>query len=159
MATSALPVTRAVIFSSFAGASEPYFTRKLTGYMSYKGLPWQQRMKTYPDHVLASAWPGAMPVVETPDGDVIWDTTSVILHLEERYREHAVLPEDDTLRFLCLAIEDFSDEWIYRCSVPTRWYFEDNARHARWEIGREISIHQPLSCDQAGAAAETRLRS
>jgi len=78
------------------GHTLSYFTRKLIGHMSYKGLPWLQRTKTWPEHVLASPWPGGMPVVETPD--------------------------DDALRFLCFAIEGFSDEWIYRCSVPTRWY-------------------------------------
>ena len=141
------------------GHTFSYFTRKLTGYMSYKGLPWRQRLKTWPDHVLASDWPGGMPVVETPDGEIIWDTTAVILHLEDRFPEHAVLPDDDTLRFLCFAIEDYSDEWIYRCSVPTRWYYEDNARHSGWEIGRELSTHQQLTCDEAAASARTRLTS
>ena len=60
------------------GHTLSYFTRKLTGYMAYKGLPWHLRMKTYPDHVLATKWPGGMPVVETPEGEIIWDTTSVI---------------------------------------------------------------------------------
>jgi len=141
------------------GHTLSFFTRKLTGYMSYKGLPWLQRTKAYPDHVLASDWPGGMPVVETPDGDIIWDTTSIILHLEERYRQHAVLPEDETLRFLCFAIEDFCDEWLYRCGPPTRWYFEENAQYARWEIGREASIHRAVSRDEAGADAEARLKS
>jgi hypothetical protein len=61
-------------------------------------------MKTWPDHVLASAWTGGTPVVETTDGGIIWDTTAIILHLEDRYPEHAVLPKDDTPRFLCFAI-------------------------------------------------------
>ena len=119
--------------------------------MSCKGLPWLQRMKTWPDHVLASAWTGGMPVVETPDGDIIWDTTAIILHLEDRYPEHAVLPKDDTQRFLCFAIEDFSDEWIYRRGVSTRWYYEENAQYAGWTIGRALSTHAPLTCDAAAA--------
>ncbi|MBT4487304.1 MAG: hypothetical protein HOK30_08250 [Rhodospirillaceae bacterium] len=70
------------------GHTLSYFTRKLTGYMTYKGLPWLQRTTTCPDHILTSAWPGGMPVVETPDGDIIWDTTAVILHLDHRYPDH-----------------------------------------------------------------------
>ena len=38
------------------GRTLSYFTRKLTGYMSYKGLPWQQRMKTYPGADLSDEW-------------------------------------------------------------------------------------------------------
>ena len=129
------------------GHTLSFFTRKLTGYMSYKGLPWHRRTETYPDHVLASDWPGAMPVLETPDGDILWDTTSIILDLDALYPENAVLPEDNTLRFLCFALEDYSVKWIYRCGPPTRWYFEENARYARLEIGREITIHKPFSRD------------
>ena len=32
-----------------------FFTRKLMGHMTYKGLPWMQGKHTWPDHVLASA--------------------------------------------------------------------------------------------------------
>lgn len=139
------------------GHTLSFFTRKMTGYMTYKGMPWLQRVKTWPDHILATDWPGGMPVVEMPDGGIMWDTTAMILHLEHLYPEHAVLPDDDTLRFLCFAIEDFSDEWIYRCGPPTRWYYAENRQQSGWNIGRELSVHAPLGCDEAAAAAQARL--
>jgi glutathione S-transferase len=139
------------------GHTLSFFTRKLTGFMTYKGLPWLQRVQTWPEHILQTDWPGGMPVVETPEGGIMWDTTAMILHLEHLYPENAVLPNDRTLRFLCFAIEDFSDEWIYRCGPPTRWYYADNAAQSGWNIGRELSVHAPMTCDEAAAAAQARL--
>ena len=63
------------------GHTLSFFTRKLTGFMTYKGLPWLQRVQTWPEHILQTDWPGGMPVVETPEGGIMWDTTAMILHL------------------------------------------------------------------------------
>src|SRR5262244_1213450 len=94
------------------GLSVSYFTRKVTGYLDYKGLRWRLRpsIGLYPE-ARAAGWNGGIPVVTTPEGDMIWDSTAVILHLETQHPEPAVVPSDSTLAFLGDLLDDFADEW------------------------------------------------
>jgi glutathione S-transferase len=89
------------------GMTQSYFTRKLTGYLDYKGIPYLLRRfaGAYPA-ARAAGWPSGIPVVMTPGGEFMWDTTSMIHHLELGYPERAVLPADHALAFICYALED-----------------------------------------------------
>lgn len=126
------------------GLTVSYFTRKVTGYLDYKGLPWRlaPSIGICPDARMAG-WNGGIPVLTTPDGELIWDSTRVILHLEHRHPEPAVIPPDPLLAFLGYVIEDFSDEWLYRHAVGTRWLYPENAASGSWDIAREGSREYP----------------
>ena len=79
----------------------------------------------------------------------MWDTTAMIHHLELRFPEPSVLPRDPVQRFLCYAIEDVVDEWLYRPAVASRWFFEENTRLGGWELARDLTQQAPVSCQQA----------
>ena len=65
------------------GATQSFFTRKVTGYLDYKQIPWHLRRGLAPSaEARAGGWPGGIPAVIDADGNVMWDSTSVILHLE-----------------------------------------------------------------------------
>jgi glutathione S-transferase len=132
------------------GMSQSFFTRKLEGTLAYKGIPYRLRRCAggVPD-ARAAGWPGGVPVVRTPEGAWCWDTTDVIHHLEARFPEPAVLPPDPVQRFLCYALEDFADEWLYRCAVGSRWHFEENHRVGGYELARDLTHEAPVSADQA----------
>jgi glutathione S-transferase len=126
------------------GLTVSYFTRKVTGYLDYKGIPWRLRPSIGANpEARAAGWNGGIPVVTTPAGEMIWDSTAVILHLETRYPQPAVLPTDPVLRFLAFLLDDFSDEWFYRHAVGTRWLFEENTISGSWDIAREGSLELP----------------
>jgi glutathione S-transferase len=126
------------------GLTVSYFTRKVTGYLDYKGLRWWLRPSVgINPEARTAGWTGGIPVVITPEGELIWDSTAVILHLEQRYPEPAVLPPDPVLRFLAYLFDDFSDEWLYRHAVGTRWLYEENAASGSWDIVREASLEVP----------------
>src|SRR5262249_14502993 len=111
------------------GMMQSYFTRKMTGYLDYKGIPWLfRRFPGASPEATAAGYPGGMPVVETHEGEFMWDSTAMIHHLELRFPEPAVLPDDPVQRFLCYVIEDAADEWFYRPAVGSRWYFTENGR-------------------------------
>lgn len=129
-----------------------YFTRKVTGYLDYKGLPWRMEPSIGANPAArAVGWNGGIPAVTDPDGEMIWDSTSVILHLETRHPERAVLPDDPTLRFLAFALDDFADEWFYRHAVGTRWLKEENTVTGSWDIAREGSMEIDAPIDQVRA--------
>jgi glutathione S-transferase len=139
---------------------QSYFTRKMTGYLDYKGIPW--RFRRFPGaspEAMAAGFPGGVPVVETPDGAFMWDSTAMIHHLERRFPERDVLPDDPVQRFCCYVIEDAADEWLYRVAVGSRWYFPENAAVGGFELARDIAVRLPVPCDQAHLGVREHVRS
>jgi glutathione S-transferase len=136
------------------GLTQSYFTRKMSGYFDYKGIPWiLRRSGGLSPELLAAGFPGGIPAARTPGGDLMWDSTAMVHHLERRFPQPEVLPPDPVQRFLCDLLEDVSDEWLYRPAVGSRWHFEENASVAGFELARDLTVSAPLSCDQAHEAA------
>ncbi len=68
------------------GLMQSYFSRKMTGYFEYKGIPYVlRRFYGVSPESAAAGFPGGVPAVETPEGDLMWDSTSMIHHLELRF--------------------------------------------------------------------------
>ncbi len=132
------------------GLERSYFTRKMTGYLDYKGIPWRWRRAAMMNPRLhAAGWTGGMPAIECPDGQFMWDTTAMILHLEERFPERSVLPADPVQRMLCWLIEDMSDEWLYRVAVGSRWHYPENSLAGGFELARDFTHEAPATADEA----------
>jgi glutathione S-transferase len=139
---------------------QSYFTRKMTGYLDYKGIPWVfRRFPGVTPEAAAAGFPGGVPAIETPTGEFMWDSTPMIHHLERRFPEPAILPPDPVQRFLCYVIEDATDEWFYRPAVGSRWFFAENNAVGGFELARDIAVKMPLPCDQAYAGVGTHVRS
>jgi glutathione S-transferase len=142
------------------GMMQSYFTRKMTGYLDFKGIPWRFRpFGGMSPAALAAGFPGGIPMVETPEGGMMWDSTAMIHHLERRFPEPAILPDDPVLRFLGYVVEDFSDEWLYRPAVGTRWLLPENAAVAGFELARDVAAVMPLPAEQAHLAVGAHVRS
>jgi glutathione S-transferase len=58
---------------------------------------------------------GLVPVL-VDDGEVIPDSTRILLHLEERYPEPPLIPTDPGLRAECLTLEDWADATLMALS-------------------------------------------
>lgn len=133
------------------GLTRSYFTRKMTGYLDYTDRPWRLEPGG-PDvgtHLAAAAagWNGGIPVVTTPAGVPMWESTSLIEHLEhadDRPADRSVLPDDPVLRFLAFLLDDLSDEWHYRPAVGSRWSYPANTGPASWQIADEIGVGVPV---------------
>jgi len=130
------------------GLTVSYFTRKVTGYLDYKGLSWRLQPSLGMNlEARAAGWNGGIPVVTTPEGELVWDSTAVILHLEHRRPEPAVVPPDPALAFLAYLLDDVSDEWFYRHAVGTRWLYPENTASGSWDIAREGNFELPGPID------------
>ena len=63
------------------GMTQSYFTRKITGYLDYKKIPWRLcRFTGNNPEVLRAGWTDGIPAVKTPEGEFMWDSTPVIHH-------------------------------------------------------------------------------
>jgi glutathione S-transferase len=142
------------------GMMQSYFTRKMTGYLDYTGIPWLfRRFGGVSAETLAAGFPGGVPVVRTPDGGFMWDSTAMIHHLEVRHPVPSVLPTDPAQRFLAYVIEDAADEWLYRPAVGTRWFCPENHTVGGFELARDVAATMPVACDQAYVAVGAHVRS
>jgi glutathione S-transferase len=142
------------------GMMQSYFTRKMTGYFEYKGIPYLfRRFYGVSPESAAAGYPGGVPAVETPEGEFMWDSTAMMHHLERRFPEPAALPPDPVQRFLNYVIEDAADEWFYRAAVGSRWHFAENHAVGGWELARDLSARTPVPCDQAYAMTAAHVRS
>jgi glutathione S-transferase len=142
------------------GMWQSYFTRKMTGYLDYKGIPWaMRRFSGFSPEATAAGWPGGVPLVKTPDDRFMWDTTAMIHHLERCHPEPSVLPPDPVQRFLCYLVEDVADEWMYRPAVGSRWFYDENSSVGGFELARDVSVTAPMSCDAAKAVVGAHVRS
>lgn len=122
------------------GLTVSYFTRKVTGYLDHAGLPWRLEPSIGANPpARAAGWNGGIPVLTAPDGELLWDSTAIIEHLDRRHPERSVVPGDPTLAFLAFLLDDFSDEWLYRHAVGTRWLYAENRASGSWDIAREGS--------------------
>ncbi len=130
------------------GLRVSYFTRKVTGFLDHADWLWSLVPSLGINQTaLEAGWNGGIPVVATPEGDLIWDSTSVLMHLDTRIAPgRSVCPDDPTLAFLDALLDDFSDEWFYRHAVGSRWLYDENRASGSLDIAREgrAELHAPL---------------
>lgn len=119
------------------GLRPSFYTRKVDAMLRTMDLPYEFRLKTAADAPRIETAAGGytrFPVLETPEGEWLTDSTSIGLWLDERHPEAAILPNDPVMRAAALMLDDWIDEWLIRPTIYWRVSDEENrrwvARHA-----------------------------
>jgi glutathione S-transferase len=110
------------------------YTMKLLALLRYRRIPhiWTQLLPEMSDRRFGVR-PLLLPILIDRHGKEMIDTTPIALMLEQRYEARRAIPDHPDLRFLCLLIEDFADEWLTKAMFHYRWSFaEDVAYCSRW---------------------------
>ncbi len=122
------------------------FSHKVMSYLNFKGIPYKcmrsnldATLELIPKRVGQSV----IPVVLTPDEEVLQDSTPMIEWFEERYSDNSVIPTDPRLAFLMWLLEDFADEYMPRIHMHTRWGNEQNRQTASHRIARGLCYAKP----------------
>ena len=100
------------------------FSAKLRTYMNFKEIPYKRMQVTLESYLVdlpKLLGRGDMPVVLTPDDQVMQDSTPIMQWFEEKYTDHSAIPEDKRLAFFMWLIEEFSDEYLTRFAMHYRW--------------------------------------
>jgi glutathione S-transferase len=116
------------------GMDVSYFTGKLEAYLRYKRVPYRRVEATW--RILMGplrrhTGVAKVPVVETPAGEWLQDSTPMIDWFEARFPDGAVLPADPVQAFCCRLLEDYADEWLWRPALHYRWSYRRDARLLR----------------------------
>lgn len=142
----------------FGLEASPYSV-KVRSYFRYKRIPhqWVVRDQSAMAEFQRLAKLPLVPLVVTPDGETLQDSTPIIEEIEKRHPEPPLQPADPALAFLSALIEEYADEWGNKPMFHYRWTYEDDQRAAAERIARETLPGVPE--DQiAGTATMIRKR-
>lgn len=123
-----------------------YFSGKTRAYLRYKRIP--HRDKAVDAYTLMRRIPrktGAtvMPVVVTPDGIWLQDTTEIIAALEQRFPQPAIFPTTPRQHAAVLLLEAWADEFWIPMAMHYRWSYPENYALFEHDAGRALLPHLP----------------
>lgn len=105
------------------GAEMSPYSVKVRAYFRYKGIPHQWILRnggSQAEFDRLARMP-IIPLVVTPEGTGIQDSTPIIDQMEALYPEPSIHPVDTVARFISALIEEFGDEWGNKWMFHYRW--------------------------------------
>jgi glutathione S-transferase len=139
------------------GAEMSPYSVKIRCYFRYKAIPhqWILRNAASQAEYETHARMPIIPLVVTPEGTGIQDSTPIIDAMEKLYPEPSIHPGDAVADFVSTLIEEFGDEW------GNKWMF-----HYRWtrdvdqicSAGRIARMRSPQATAQEHAALAGQVR-
>ncbi len=126
---------------TFYGWHLSYFSGKTRAYLHYKGIPFVDKAVdayTLMKRIPAKTGATVMPVVVTPQGEWLQDTTHIVEVLEKRFPEKPVVPGTPRQRIAAELIEAWADEWWIPTAMHYRWSYPENYPLFRNDAGRGL---------------------
>jgi glutathione S-transferase len=123
----------------FGSELSPYSV-KVRSYLRYKRIPheWIVRSSANQEEFQRLAKLPLIPLVVTPEGDALQDSTPIIEQLERRHPEPPVHPPDALRAFLSALIEEYADEWGNKPMFHFRWFYPPDQASAAERIARAM---------------------
>lgn len=143
------------------GSEMSYFSGKARAYLHWKGVefteiaPGPEIMK---NEIIANiGWP-VIPVLKTPDGDYVQDTSDIIAHFEKPGSDLQALPNTPLQLLVTYILQLFADEWMTLPAMHYRWNHNEDWIYG--EFGKNAAPHgTPEEQYEAGKAVGQRFRS
>jgi glutathione S-transferase len=123
------------------GTDISYYTGKVRAFLRWKGLPFDEVLSdasVYKSVIVPKVGVRAIPVLETPEGELLQDSTDIIDALDHRHPEPPVYPAGPVQRFLALWIETIADEWLLIPAMHYRWHHD-----AEWAMRQFGAVNMP----------------
>jgi len=99
-----------------------------------------------------------VPLVVTPEGEGVQDSTPILERFEASHREPSVVPPDPALAFISALLEEYGDEWGNKWMFHYRWRYQPDVWATSERIARQMMDAQgTLAVAQARAAVAERM--
>ncbi len=133
------------------------YSVKVRSYFRYKGIPhqWIVRNAASQAEYQKYAKLPIVPLVVTPQGEGIQDSTPLIERIESRYPEPSIYPSDSLAAFVSALLEEFGDEWGNKWMFHYRWAREIDQLASAGRIARMM---MPSADEKQLAAAVAQVR-
>ena len=119
------------------------YTARLRSYLIKKRIPYRELYPSHPDfgeRIIPALGFFVIPVLETPDGEILQDTTDIIDYLEQRHPEPCFTPSTPLQQTVANLICAFGSEGLNQPSMHYRWNFlDEHGDYIRTEFGRAMS--------------------
>jgi glutathione S-transferase len=124
------------------GSPHSLYTGKIRSYLIKKGVPYRERCPSDPDfaaHIGPKVGLAVIPVLETPQGELIQDSGAMIARLEEYLPEPQVEPVTPVQKLVSLLFDAFGSEHLLPTAMHYRWsYRAEQEEFLRAEFGRTM---------------------
>jgi glutathione S-transferase len=139
------------------GAEMSPYSVKVRSYFRYKAIPhqWVLRNAASQAEYEKYARMPIIPLVVTPEGSGIQDSTPVIDAMEELFPEPSIRPDDAVASFVSALIEEFGDEWGNKWMFHYRWARDVDQISAAGRIAR---MRGPTADEEKHAAFAGQVR-
>lgn len=127
------------IFRIFGSELSPYSV-KVRSYFRYKDIPheWIARSPVNQAEFDKYAKLPLVPLVVTPEGTGIQDSTPIIEVIEAKFPNPPITPPDGALAFLSALIEEYADEWVNKPMFHYRWTYPADQDSAAERIAAQF---------------------
>jgi glutathione S-transferase len=108
------------------GSPHSYYTGKIRSYLVKKRVPYRELMPSNPGfdtRIVPTVRHMVVPVLETPDGQVIQDTTDMIEHLERHFPRPIMVPESPVQQAVAWLLGAFGSEALLPAGMHYRWSY------------------------------------
>ena len=124
------------------GTPHSLYTGKIRSYLLKKGIPFRELCPTHP-RFRADIRPAVRlkvaPIIETPEGRILQDTTDMIEHFESLFPRPLMIPETPVQRAIAWLIGAFGSEGLLPAAMSYRWTYRAEQEHfLRAEFGRGV---------------------
>ena len=123
----------------FGNELSPYSV-KVRSYLRYKRIPheWVVRTPAVEEEFSRYAKLPLVPLVVTPDGRGIQDSTPIIEQLEALFPEPSIHHPDPAAAFISALIEEYADEWGNKPMFHYRWFYAADQDSAGERLARSM---------------------
>jgi glutathione S-transferase len=127
------------VYRIFGAELSPYSV-KVRSYFRYKRIPheWIERNAGNQAEFDALAKLPLVPLVATPDGRSLQDSTPIIEKMEQLFPEPSIHPSDPALAFISALLEEYGDEWGNKPMFHYRWWYEADQNSAAERLARAM---------------------
>ena len=137
------------------GAPASLYTGKARAYLRRQGIDFTEvspGSARYLDEIVPRIGRWIIPVMETPDGEIVQDGADIIDHFEkgpgQALRSFDAYPADPTLLAIAHVFEVFGGEGLLRPAMHYRWNFDDD--HLDF-LASEFALLSPPTDDEEKA--------
>ena len=126
-------------YKIFGNELSPYSV-KVRSYLRYKHIPheWVVRTPAVEEEFGRYAKLPLIPLVVTPDGRGLQDSTPIIEQLERAFPEPSIHHPDPAVAFISAMIEEYADEWGNKPMFHYRWFYPADQESAGERLARSM---------------------
>lgn len=133
-----------------------YYTGKVRSYLRYKGIPYTEvspNLFNYYVSLPRKTGATAIPVLQTPDGEWLQDSSVMLDYLETKFPARSIMPSAAVPRFLAYLFELWGDEFWLPSGLITRWcHMQENYPFLERDVANDLLPGWPQWLQKKAAA-------